>query len=245
MSDRVVVTGAGSGIGAHLVNRLAETGRAVIGLDIAVPAKAPIPILSCDITDEEQTRTAIRTAVDHLRGIDVLVNCAGVGAQGTVETSTAQDWERVFAVNVFGLARVSRLALPHLRASKAGTIVNIASVAAATGLRERAGYSGSKGAVVALTRAMAADLLQDGVSVVSISPGTVDTPWVDNLLDDSADPAAELAALRRRQPIGRLISSSEVVEAVLYAIGPNRWALTGTCLPVDGGMTTMSGLNHA
>src|SRR5207253_4575671 len=139
-------------------------------------------------------------------------------------------------VNVLGAVRVSRAALPHLRVSPSATIVNVASIAATNGLPQRALYSATKGAVQALTMAMAADHVREGIRVNCVNPGTADTPWVGRLLDVAADPEAERAALEARQPMGRLVSADEVASAIAYLASPLSGSTTGTALAVDGGM---------
>jgi NAD(P)-dependent dehydrogenase (short-subunit alcohol dehydrogenase family) len=171
-----------------------------------------------------------------LDGLDILVNNAGIGAQGTVETNDDDEWRRVLDVNVVGIARVTRAALPHLRASRHATIVNTCSIAARAGLPNRALYSASKGAVLALTLAMAVDHVAEGIRVNAVAPGTVETPWVGRLLATAPDPEAERAALRARQPIGRLVTAAEVAAAIAYLASPLSASTTGTVLAVDGGM---------
>jgi 2-keto-3-deoxy-L-fuconate dehydrogenase len=232
-----VVTGAASGIGAAIASLLSQRGAEVAGLDLNPDDVAP-PVhgFACDVRDDATVLAAISDVVAQLGRLDVVVNCAGIGAQGTVETATDDQWHTVLDVNVVGTARVSRAALPHLRSSPSATIVNICSVVATAGLPERAVYSASKGAILALTRAMAADHLQDGVRVNCVNPGTADTPWVGRLLDSAADPTAERAALEARQPSGRLVSAQEVAHAVAYLASPLAGATTATMLEVDGGM---------
>jgi NAD(P)-dependent dehydrogenase (short-subunit alcohol dehydrogenase family) len=146
------------------------------------------------------------------------------------------EWRRVFDVNVLGIVRVMRAALPHLRESDHASVVNTCSIAATAGLPDRALYSASKGAVLSLTLAMAADHLREGIRVNCVNPGTADTPWIARLLDSAVDPIAERAALEARQPSGRLVTADEVAAAVLYLAGPQAGATTGTSLAVDGGM---------
>jgi NAD(P)-dependent dehydrogenase (short-subunit alcohol dehydrogenase family) len=134
------------------------------------------------------------------------------------------------------VVRTTRAALPHLRRSSAAAVVNTGSIAATAGLPERALYSASKGAVVALTRAMAADHLREGIRVNCVNPGTADTPWIDRLLARAEDPHAERAALEARQPHGRLVSAEEVATAVAYLASPRSGSITGVGLAVDGGM---------
>jgi NAD(P)-dependent dehydrogenase (short-subunit alcohol dehydrogenase family) len=134
------------------------------------------------------------------------------------------------------MARVSRAALPYLRRSPAAAIVNTCSVAATAGLPQRAVYSASKGAVLALTLAMATDHVREGIRVNCVNPGTADTPWVGRLLDQAPDPEAERAALNARQPMGRLVTADEVAHAIAYLASPLSASTTGTALAVDGGM---------
>ncbi len=233
-----VVTGAGSGIGAAVASVLAHRGARVAGLDLApATVRPPAVPFGCDIADEASAAPAVADVVRQLGRIDVLVNCAAIGAVGTVEQATDDEWSRVLSVNVVGTARMCRLVLPHLRHSPAPAIVNICSIVATAGLPDRAVYSASKGAVLALTRAMAADLVGAGIRVTSVSPGTADTPWVARLLEAAEDPAAERRALEARQPLGRLVTADEVAHAVAYLASPSAGATTGTDLAVDGGVS--------
>ena len=233
---RVLVTGAASGIGRATARLLAQRGAQVASLDLVSDVPSPVYGIRCDVTDDTSVRRGLRAAVDHLGRLDVLVNNAGIGAQGTVEANDDEEWQRVFDVNVFGMVRVSRAALPHLRESPHAAIVNTCSIAATAGLPQRALYSATKGAVLSLTLAMAADHVQEGIRVTCVNPGTVDTPWVARLLDAADDPDAERAALAARQPTGRLVTAEEVAAAIAYLASPHTTATTGTYLAVDGGM---------
>ena len=186
------------------------------------------------MTDADGVPRAVEEAVRRLGGLDVLINNAGVGAQGTVEDNDDDEWRRVFDVNVVGMVRVARAALPHLRESSSAAIVNTCSVAATAGIPQRALYSASKGAVMSLTLAMAADHVREGIRVNCVCPGTADTPWIGRLLEAADDPDAERAALEARQPMGRLVSANEVAEAIVH-LALNS-GTTGTALFVDGGM---------
>jgi NAD(P)-dependent dehydrogenase (short-subunit alcohol dehydrogenase family) len=237
---KALVTGGASGIGLAIAATFAAAGADVTVLDMAPerPDKLPseLSYVTADVTDDAAVRPAIRKAVMSLGGLDILVNNAGVGAQGTIEDASDEDWRRVLDVNVVGTARVSRAAWPALRASAHAAVVNTCSIAATAGLPQRAVYSASKGALAALTRAMAADGMPDGIRVNAVSPGTADTPWVGRLLDTAPDPAAERTVLEARQPHGRLVSAQEVADAALYLASPSAGSTTGAEIAVDGGM---------
>ncbi|SET30937.1 SDR family NAD(P)-dependent oxidoreductase [Nonomuraea wenchangensis] len=232
---KAVVTGGGSGIGLATATLLAERGMTVACLDLNPPGE-PFVGIKADVTDDASVRAAVAEAAERLGGIDVLVNNAGIGAQGTIEDNPDAEWQRVFDVNVFGMVRVARAALPYLRRSEHASIVNTCSIAATAGLPQRALYSATKGAVLSLTLAMAADHIREGIRVNCVNPGTADTPWVGRLLDAAPDPEAERAALNARQPMGRLVTAEEVAAAIAYLAGPEAGATTGTSIAVDGGM---------
>jgi NAD(P)-dependent dehydrogenase (short-subunit alcohol dehydrogenase family) len=232
-----VVTGGASGIGAAIAARLGAAGAQVAALDLRPEgAGEGVLALAADVADDASVRAAVQQVIDRFGRIDLVVNNAGIGAQGTVEDNDDAEWQRVFDINVFGMVRVSRATLPHLRRSPAAAIVNTCSVAATAGLPQRALYSSTKGAVLALTRAMAADHLREGIRVNCVCPGTADTPWVGRLLDSAEDPEAERRALAARQPHGRLVSADEVAHAVAYLLSPSAGSTTGVALAVDGGM---------
>jgi len=182
-------------------------------------------------------KLSVAAAVAAAGEIDILVNNAGIGAVGDVTENGDEEWHRVLDVNVVGIARVTRAAMPHLRESPHAAIVNTCSVVATVGVPQRAVYAASKGAVAALTLAMAADHVADGVRVNAVTPGTADTPWVERLLEQSGDAAAAAEALRARQPMGRLVTADEVAYAIAYLASPMSGSTTGTILSVDGGMS--------
>jgi len=232
-----LVTGGASGIGLATAELLAERGARVAALDLS-PDGVPASLLGvpCDVADPATVDAAVARVAAELGRIDIVVNNAGIGAQGTVEDNSDDEWLRVLDVNVVGIARVTRAALPHLRRSPSAAVVNTCSVAGWAGLPRRAVYSASKGAVLALTLAMAADHVREGIRVNCVAPGTADTPWVGRLLDTASDPVAERAALEARQPLGRLVSAQEVAAAIAYLASPLAGSTTGTVLGVDGGM---------
>ncbi|WP_327342244.1 SDR family NAD(P)-dependent oxidoreductase [Streptomyces europaeiscabiei] len=234
---RAVVTGGASGIGLATARALAAQGAAVAVLDLD-PGGVGEPLLGlrADVTDDGSVRAAVEQAAEWLGGLDILVNNAGIGAIGTVEDNPDEQWHRVLDVNVLGIVRTTRAALPHLRRSAHAAVVNTCSIGATAGLPQRALYCASKGAVLSLTLAMAADHVREGIRVNCVNPGTADTPWVGRLLDAADDPEAERAALNARQPLGRLVAADEVAAAIAYLAGPAAASVTGTALAVDGGM---------
>ncbi|WP_328679777.1 SDR family oxidoreductase [Streptomyces sp. NBC_00322] len=237
-----VLTGGASGIGAAVARLLLSRGARVAVLDRET-AGAPDGVLAlkADVTDDEAVRVAVDRAVTEFGALHTLVSNAGVGAIGTVADNDDEEWQRVLDINVLGMVRVARHALPHLRRAAAGrpghvSITHTCSIAATAGLPQRALYSASKGAVLSLTLAMAADHVREGIRVNCVNPGTADTPWIGRLLDQADDPAAERAALEARQPTGRLVAADEVAAAIVYLASPAAAAVTGTALAVDGGM---------
>jgi 2-keto-3-deoxy-L-fuconate dehydrogenase len=235
-----LVTGGASGIGAATARRLRELGARVAVLDRGTEG-APEGTLAVagDVTDAAGVDRAVATVVESFGGLDVVVNNAGIGAVGDVRENGDDEWARVLDVNVTGIARVTRAALPHLRRSRHAAVVNLCSAVAFIGVRQRALYSASKGAVLALTLAMAADHAADGIRVNAVAPGTVDTAWVGRLLDAADDRAAAAAALRARQPLGRLVTAEEVAHAIVALASPAAASTTGAILRVDGGMTAL------
>ena len=233
-----VVTGGASGIGAAVANALADEGAQIAVLDRDPSGADPrFAAFAADVSDRAAVGRAVTEVGERFGRIDILVNNAGIGAQGDIAANDDDEWARVLSINVTGIARVTSAALPWLRRSPAAAICNTSSIAATAGLPQRALYSASKGAVLSLTRAMAADHVREGIRVNAVNPGTADTPWIGRLLAGAPDPAAERAALEARQPHGRLVSADEVAGAVLYLVSPRSGSTTGTCIEVDGGMS--------
>jgi NAD(P)-dependent dehydrogenase (short-subunit alcohol dehydrogenase family) len=231
------ITGGASGIGAACATRLTAAGARVGILDLTAGDNPDGKTFKADVRDGASLDAAMAGLAAAYGGIDILINSAGISAVGPVEGNDDEEWARVLDVNVTGVARASRAALPYLRRSRSAAIVNLSSIVATAGLVQRALYSASKGAVHALTLAMAADLVREGIRVCCVAPGTVDTPWVARLLSRAGDPAGEKEALAARQPTGRLVSADEVAAAVHYLVSPSAGATTGMSLAIDGGMS--------
>ena len=232
---RALVTGAGSGIGEAVARGLHAEGATVVLADVARDGVESVAAelgeraapLALDVRDEG----AVAAAVD---GLDVLANIAGVGSTTNAPNTPVEVWDDVFAVNARGTFLCCKHAIPSMIERGGGAIVNMASVAGLVGLPNRAAYCASKGAVLSLTRALAIDHVRDGIRVNAVCPGTVDSPWVRRLVDDVGE---SLDALRARQPMGRLGTTDEIAEAVLYLASDAAAFVTGTALVIDGGLT--------
>ena len=233
---RALVTGAGSGIGEAVARGLHAEGADVLLADVrAEPVEAIAAELgeratavALDVRDEDAVRRTVSG------DLDVLANVAGIGSTTTAPETALDTWEDVFAVNARGTFLCCKHAIPAMVARGGGAIVNMGSVAGLVGLRNRAAYCASKGAVIALTRALAIDHVADGVRVNAVCPGTVDSPWVRRLVDDVGE---SLDALRARQPMGRLGAPDEIAAAVLYLASDDAAFVTGTAFVIDGGLT--------
>jgi meso-butanediol dehydrogenase / (S,S)-butanediol dehydrogenase / diacetyl reductase len=245
MKGRVaLITGAGAGIGEATALLFAREGAKVCCNSLSESAKKVAQrikdqggeaiFVQGDISKIEDARKMVDGTVKQYGKLDILFNNAGIVIYGTVETVSPEDWDRMMAVNVRGIYFVSRFAVPELKKTK-GTIIHNASAAALKGVKDRAGYSASKGAVVSMTRAMAADYMEDGIRVNCICPGTTETESLAQRISQSADPVETRRKLVARKPMGRLATVEEMAEGVLYLALAE--FCTGVILPVDGGMT--------
>jgi len=232
---RALVTGAGSGIGAAIGRSLHSEGASVMLVDLH---GAPVEALATELGDraswlemDVREESQVRERMDCL---DVLVNVAGIGSTTSAPDTPLEVWEDVFAVNARGTFLCCKHAIPDMIRRGGGSIVNIGSVAGLVGLRNRAAYCASKGAVIALTRALAIDHVSDGIRVNVVCPGTVDSPWVRRLVDDAGE---SLETLRARQPMGRLGTPQEIAEATLFLASDAAAFATGSALVIDGGLT--------
>jgi meso-butanediol dehydrogenase/(S,S)-butanediol dehydrogenase/diacetyl reductase len=245
---RVLVTGGGSGIGRASCLRLAaegaevlvtdrdpDTARATAGEIVAAPGRGKAAQL--DVADPDVESALTKLVAEHLGELDALVNNAGVGSSGTILETGEDDWRRLFVVNVDGVFRCSRAALPQMLERNRGTIVNVASVAGIAGLTNRFAYCATKGAVVSMTRAMALDYATTGVRVNCVCPGTIDTPWVESMAAGAPDRDAFRAHMAARQPVGRMGTAEEIAAAVAFLCSADSRFMTGAALVVDGGLT--------
>ncbi len=231
------VTGAGSGIGEAVARALHREGARITLADLSFDRVQALAgelgngrasACALDVRDEDAVARALPA------DLDLLVNVAGIGSTTTAPETPLEIWEDVFAVNARGTFLTCKHAIPSMIERGGGSIVNMASIAGVVGLRNRAAYCASKGAVIAFTRAVAVDHVADGIRVNAVCPGTVDSPWVQRLVTDAGE---SLDALRARQPMGRLGQPDEIAEAVLYLASDAAAFITGTVLTIDGGLT--------
>jgi NAD(P)-dependent dehydrogenase (short-subunit alcohol dehydrogenase family) len=262
-----IITGAGSGIGRETALLFVQEGAQVVVADYNLeaaeatvrliealaltPVSAPIVTEGVDSSSNKRAlackvNVAVASEAEHLINftlanfgkLDILVNNAGVGVAGTVLNTSEEDWERIFAVNVKGIFQCSRFAIPKMLENGGGNIVNLSSIAAMVAVVDRAAYGASKGAVLALTKAMAADHVKDNIRVNCVCPGTTDTPWVDRMVQSYADPEEARRKMIARQPVGRLGTPEEIAAAILYLATPANSFVTGSALVIDGGFTS-------
>lgn len=227
-----VVTGGSSGIGAAVVDRFRAEGATVVVVDLAESAD-----VVCDVTDAVAVDAAFDGIAEAHGRIDVLVTSAGVAHVGTIETTTVEDIDRLHAVNVRGVFLCIRAALRHM--GRGAAICNLASIAAVVGIPDRLAYSTSKGAVLAMTRSVATDLVDRGIRCNSISPARVHTPFVDRFLADNypGREAEMFDALAATQPVGRMAEPSEVAALAAYLCSDEAAFVTGSDHLIDGGFT--------
>jgi 2-keto-3-deoxy-L-fuconate dehydrogenase len=240
------VTGAGSGIGAAIAERYARAGARVFVADIdgdAASATAgrirtedgkaePVVI---DVRDEASCAAAASTAHTAAGRVDILVNNAGIGHVGTMVTTTGDDLDRLYAVNVRGVFNVTKAFLPAMLERRSGVIVNMASIGGLVGIRDRIAYCVSKFAVVGLTKSMALDHAKDGIRVNCICPGRVETPFVSARLQEYPDPEKAYREMGATQAVGRMGRPEEIAAAALYLASDEAEFVTGSALSIDGG----------
>ena len=246
----IVVTGAGSGIGQAIAEALAVDGHKVVVtgrtidrlLRVAYTLQqrgAESVAVAMDVTRPESVAAAVERVHAVFGPVEGLVNNAGTGAVGTVLETSIDELRRVLEVNVVGSYLVTQAFLPDIIASGGGPVINISSALALVGVPERAAYSASKAALLALTRSIHADYHAQGIRANAVLPGTVDTPWIDRLVTGNYDPEGTRKDLALRQPIKRMGRPEEIAEAVRFLVGPHGTFVLGSSWVIDGGMTAL------
>jgi NAD(P)-dependent dehydrogenase (short-subunit alcohol dehydrogenase family) len=240
-----IVTGAGAGIGAATARLFAAEGASVVVADLNREAADAVAAeigkaaraIAVDVRKDADAKAMIEEAVRGFGRLDVLVNNAGRGMMGTVETMAETDWDDIIAVNLKSVFLCSKHAIPVMRAQGGGAIVNTASNIATVGIRDRAAYVASKGGVASLTRAMALDHAADKIRVNSVAPGVIWSKYYEKMLETVPDPAAFKAALEARAPMARMGAPEEIASIILWLASDEASFATGGMFTVDGGMT--------
>ena len=247
-----IVTGGGSGIGRAIALRFARAGARVAVLDIAEPAARDAGqdieagggtalVVPCDVSRQAAVDRAVQAVVERCGALDVLVNSAGIAHIGTVEQTSEEDFDRLYAVNVKGVYNCMRAAVPVMKQRGGGAILNIASVASTVGLPDRFAYSMTKGAVLTMTYSVARDYVADKIRCNCVAPGRVHTPFVDGYLAQHY-PGREremFEQLSRTQPIGRMGRPEEIAELALFLCSDAAAFITGANYAIDGGFVTL------
>jgi NAD(P)-dependent dehydrogenase (short-subunit alcohol dehydrogenase family) len=243
-----IVTGAASGIGLATARLLAAEGASVVLADVAdcgpeaaalVRAGAAARAVTCDVSREDDVRRLFAISREGRGRVDVLVNAAGIGLQRTVVDTTPAEWRRLVDVNLGGIFFCCREAVGLMRAQGAGVIVNVASELALVGAPECAAYAATKGGVLQLTRALAADHTREGIRVNAVCPGPVDTPLLDDMIAATPDPEAERRDIVESTLSGRLGRPEEIARAILFLASDDSSYVVGAALVVDGGVTAV------
>ena len=240
VGSRAVVTGASSGIGAAITGRLLAAGVHVVAADLNPPTGAETPDGAGERTDvrldvSDESAVAAMTEAALAQGpVRYLFNVAGIGSTTNAPDTPVEVWDQVFDVNARGTFLTCKHLIPGMIEAGGGSILNMGSIAGQVGLKNRAAYCASKGAVISFTRALAVDHVADGVRVNCVCPGTTDSPWVRRLVEDVGE---SIDNLRARQPMGRLGTPEEIADASIFLAGERSPFSTGTVLTVDGGLT--------
>ncbi len=243
-----IVTGAGKGIGRAIAETFAAAGAkvAVFELDEAAARETLATIeaaggeaafVGCDVSSLDSVRAAVERTISVFSRVDILVNNAGIAHIGSATSTSGEDFDRVFSVNVKGVYHCLHVVLPHLVANGGGAVLNLSSVAAITGLPDRFAYSASKGAVHTMTMSVATDYIDQGVRCNCLCPARVHTPFVDGYLERNYPDQKEemFEKLSKAQPIGRMASPNEIAELALYLCSDAAGFVTGAAWPIDGG----------
>lgn len=245
---RIIVTGAGSGIGRAITMRLASEGARVVLAEVNEDAAKSVAeeigeaggdtlVHKTDVTSAESVKTLVGRVVSEWDGLDVMVNNAGVGIASTVVDAKEEDYDKMMDVCVRGTFLGMKYAIPAISESGGGSVVNMSSIAALVGLNDRAIYCAAKGAILAMTRAAAIDHIEEGVRVNCIAPGTVNTPWVERITSTYEDPEEARKKMQARQPHNRLVTPEEIAAMAAYLAADESASTVGACMTVDGGMT--------
>jgi len=244
-----VITGAASGIGRAVAILFARQGASLHLLDInkkalemvvqEIEAAGGIAVAhTLNVTNQSE----VSKSLEAINGLQLLVNCAGISHIGRADTTTEEDFDRIYQVNVKGMYHCLHEAIPYMKKNKTGVIINMASIANNVGLQDRFAYSMSKGAVLGMTLSVARDYLQDGIRCNCVSPARVHTSFVDNFIAKNypGKEAEMFEKLSKSQPIGRMAMPEEVAHLILYLCSDEASFITGCDYPFDGGFIKLN-----
>lgn len=248
LGKTALISGAAQGIGKGISLRFAREGASVGVLDLSAPAADAVVerirleggcaiALPADVSDAAQVRNAVAALAREFGQPDVLVHNAAIMPEGTIDGTSEEQWDRVFAINVRGAYLTCREVLPAMRTERRGSIILMASITGVNGFPGLAAYSATKGALIALARAMAIDHAADGIRVNAVSPGTIDSPMLHEFVASQADPRRTRLAFDQVQPRGRVGTIEEVVNVVSFLASDQASYVSGSNVTVDGGMS--------
>ena len=243
----VIITGSGVGIGRSAAVLFAQRGANVV-VNSLTPENGEKTLqlvreysdgiyVQADISCSEQAKRLVDETISRFGRVDILVNNAGVVLGGKVDDISEEDWDKTMLVNLKGVFLPSRYVVPHMKAQGGGVIVNVSSAVATKGVKDRAAYAASKGGVVSLSKAMAADYIDDKIRVNCVNPGTVETPSLQMRINAFDDPVSARKNFIARQPMGRFGRDEEIAMAILFAACEDAAFMNGTTIAIDGGMT--------
>lgn len=242
---KIIVTGAGAGIGRAIALRFTSEGAKVALADVDEEAAKRVAeeidgdtlVHKTDVTKAEDFESLVERVASEWQGLDVMVNNAGVGIASTVVDADEKDYDKMMDVCVRGTYYGMKYAIPAIRDSGGGSVINMSSVAALVGLNDRAIYCAAKGAILSMTRAAAIDHVEEGVRINCIAPGTVDTPWISSITSTYNDPEEARATMQARQPHNRFVTPEEIAAMAAYLASDEAGSAIGACMIVDGGIT--------
>lgn len=239
---RIIVVGAATGIGKAVAEACVAQGAQVVIADLnenvgqATADAIGAGFVACDVSDEASVKAMVAAAVDHMGGLDGLVNNAGLQKAGPIAEMSVADWDALMGVNIRGVFLATREAIPHMKAAGGGSIVNTASLAGKRGGPGIGAYSASKGGVIAFTTSTALELAREGIRANSVCPGFIDTPFNDPAIGFMGGREAQAKLVEQMVPLGRQAMPEEVAPMYVYLLSDESGYVTAQAISIDGGI---------